>query len=197
MPKNKTGRKWSVIKDELEIHGGGCYCFFPWDRLDKHNKGIFKIGMTNNFDSRGEAYHTYFPRGVYMIAFLINPPLPISTRSSKEFKTVKSREDAHYKTIERFIFNRCVHHGGQQMYSNAHVQHANVEKKGQTEWFYCSVEQVHKAFQDAHKKFKGDLRLFHLNGIDPVTMESFNIKDVADKDQSKKPNFLGQIVYHL
>jgi hypothetical protein len=47
----------------------------PYETLDMKNNAIFKIGMTLNFKNRVEEYHTYFPNGVYHIAYLADPPL--------------------------------------------------------------------------------------------------------------------------
>ena len=35
MPKNNTGKKKSVIRDELGIDGGGVYCVCPYDDDDE------------------------------------------------------------------------------------------------------------------------------------------------------------------
>jgi hypothetical protein len=34
MPKNNTGKKVLVLRDELNITGGGVYCLMPFDSLD-------------------------------------------------------------------------------------------------------------------------------------------------------------------
>ena len=43
MVKNNTDRTLTVIRDELNIHNGGIYCFMPFDRLDVHSKAVFKV----------------------------------------------------------------------------------------------------------------------------------------------------------
>ena len=64
-----------VIRDELLIDKkGGVYAFMPFDNIDGDKKAVFKIGITmGDFNERVESYHSYFPNGVYMIAFLIEP----------------------------------------------------------------------------------------------------------------------------
>ena len=63
-------KKYTVIRDELKIKGGGLYCFLPYANLDKFHKSIFKVGLADNFNKRNEQYSTYFPLGVYFVAFL-------------------------------------------------------------------------------------------------------------------------------
>ena len=49
----------------------GIYCFYPFDRLDEFGKGCFKIGVTTaSFQQRLQSYMTYFPNGVYKIAYI-------------------------------------------------------------------------------------------------------------------------------
>jgi hypothetical protein len=197
MPKNKTGKKWSVIRDELNIKGGGVYCFFPFEKLDKNKKGIFKVGMTNDFNKRVDGgYHTYFPLGVYLEAFLIEPPLPRVTRANVKNRLVKDRKDDHFKIIEKFIFERLVHNGGKQIFASTRSQNAGDDGKGSTEWFYASEEQIHESFRDAEEKFGGELRLFNLSGLDPNTGKFVDINDKAKQHEKDKPNYVGQIVFH-
>lgn len=65
----KGGKKVTILNDELKIKGGGLYCYMPFEKLDKHKKAVFKIGLAIDFNSRTEIYHTYYPNGVYMVAF--------------------------------------------------------------------------------------------------------------------------------
>ena len=96
-----SGKKITVLRDELKIKGSGLYCYMPFERLDKNKKAVFKIGLaTNSFNQRLEQYHTYFPLGVYMCAFLENPPIP-KKLSSKEKETPTKQ---HYLAIEKFIY---------------------------------------------------------------------------------------------
>jgi hypothetical protein len=66
--------KYTVIRDELKLTGGGLYCFMPFAKLDRHKKAVFKIGLALDLSNRTENYHTYFPNGVYMVAFLNQIP---------------------------------------------------------------------------------------------------------------------------
>ena len=55
-------KKYTIIRDELNLKGGGLYCYLPFGNLDKHHKAIFKVGLAMNFNSRTEQYHTYFEK---------------------------------------------------------------------------------------------------------------------------------------
>jgi hypothetical protein len=188
MVKNNTGRKLTVIRDELNIQNGGIYCFMPFDRLDNKSKAVFKIGMSMNFSSRAEQYHTYFPLGVYMIAFLENPTQRV-TRSQPQLT-----KKEFFLKVERWIMDYIEKNGGQRIYSTARVQNANVAKDGQTEWFYTSDSVIHEAFFEAEKKFNGTVHLFHLEGLDPVTNRFTSINDNAAKNE-KYPHYTGKIIY--
>ena len=54
-----------LIEKDYLLDGGGVYCFYPFDLLDR-GKGVFKIGMTSHYHGRINSYHTYFPMGMYM-----------------------------------------------------------------------------------------------------------------------------------
>jgi hypothetical protein len=189
MVKNNTGRKLSVIRDELNISNGGIYCFMPFERLDKYKKAIFKIGMSMDFSSRAEQYHTYFPLGVYMIAFLESPSQRV-TRNTNQFT-----KKEYYLKVERWIMDYIEKNGGQRIYSTTRVHNANVAKEGQTEWFYTSVELIHEAFVEAEKKFNGIVHLFYLEGIDPQTNRFSSINDTATQNERYNPHYTGKIIY--
>jgi hypothetical protein len=73
--KNLTGQKITSISSLNLSKKGGCYCFMPYDTVDAKNNTVFKIGMTHNFESRQDGYHTYFYQGVFNIAFLSEPDI--------------------------------------------------------------------------------------------------------------------------
>jgi hypothetical protein len=96
--------KYTVIRDELKLKGGGLYCFMPFEKLDANNKAVFKIGLALDLSNRTENYHTYFPLGVYMVAFLNEIPARKYLRSMKKNMTTKEL----YLEIETFIFNTII-----------------------------------------------------------------------------------------
>lgn len=185
-------KKKTVIRDELELKGGGIYCFMPYERLDAKHKAIFKIGMAINFNSRTESYHTYFPLGVYMCAFLEDPPVPRKTRTREE-RTKKS----HYLTVESFILKYIDAHGGQRIMSTTRTRNKNANKEGETEWTYTNEDVIHEAFTEAHKKFNGKLKLFYLEGLDPESGKFTTINDIAKSNEQTKPHYAGKIIFKL
>ena len=105
--------------------------------------------MSMNFSSRAEQYHTYFPLGVYMIAFLENPIQSV-TRNNHQLT-----KQEYFLKVERWIMDYIENNGGQRIYSTARVHNANVAKEGQTEWFYTIENLIHEAFVETEKKFNG------------------------------------------
>ena len=185
-------KKYTVINDELNLKGGGMYCYLPFGNLDKHKKAIFKVGMALNFKSRTEQYHTYFPLGVYMIAFLEEPRIPAKTRNKKE--TTKTEQ---YIKVENFIMDYLTEHKATRIYSTTRTKNQNVKKEGQTEWFYTDEDLIHEAFTEAKNKFGGELKLFFLDGLDKDTGKFTNINEQFKRDEKNVPHYTGKIVFKL
>lgn len=187
-----TGKKVTVI-DELNINGSGLYAFMPFERLDKNKKAVFKIGLaTKSFERRVEQYHTYLPKGVYMVAFLENPPIPRKLRSKDKETPTKQ----HYTVIEKFILKYIDDNGGKRIYSTARVRNPNDTGEGETEWTYTNEETIHNAFREAQKKFSGNLKLFYLEGYNPETKKTESINEIARVNESKNPHYTGKIIFH-
>jgi hypothetical protein len=183
-------KKYTIVRDELKLKGGGIYCYLPFGNIDKHHKAIFKVGMAMNFNKRTEQYHTYFPLGVYMIAFLEEPPF-VKTRSKKE-----NTKKEHYIKVEKFIMSYLTKEGATRVYSTTRAQLLNDKKEGKTEWFYTNEDLIHEAFTEANKKFGGELKLFYLEGFDPETGKFTSINEAHKEEEKQKPNYVGKIVYH-
>ena len=201
--KKTTGKKATVVRDELKLKGGGLYCYMPFERLDKHKKAVFKIGMATDFNHRTEGYHTYFPEGVYMVAFLQNPPVPrgLLRRYTKEEKEKldkgkNSLKRIHYMIIEKFVFDYVNTHGGKRIHSTTRVKNLNVENEGETEWTYTDELIVHEAFDEAHKIYGGNLHTYFLDGSDPSTNKFTSINQIATEREKEKPNYIGKIIFH-
>jgi hypothetical protein len=168
-------KKHSVLRDELNLKGGGLYCYMPFENLDKSKKAVFKIGLAIDFNHRLENYHTYFPLGVYMVAFLEKPPIPMALRG-KKIETMKS----YYLKIEKFIFQYMKSKGAKQIHATTRSNLA-----GQTEWFYSDVAIIHESFTAAKKQFGGNIHLFNLDGINQI----------GKQNEKTKPNYVGKIVF--
>ena len=186
---SNKGKKVTVLRDELGVKGGGIYCYMPFYNLDEDGYAIFKVGMSLDFEKRTEHYHTYFPNGVWVIDLLQNPPIPRQTRTQKSEEKVsgKDTEKKHYLAIEEYIFKHLESLGAIRIHSTARVRHKNAKNEGQTEWFYCNVDIIHKAFEMAHKKYDGTLHQYQINK-----------KLLGDytKKQLKNPNhYIGELIF--
>jgi len=138
-----------AYREREEVKGGGIYCFYPFDnKLDEYCKGVFKIGMAISFQHRTGNYHTYLPQGVYTSALLVNP-----TKKKNTFAT----ERIYYQRIEKEIYADVEKFGGRPIYMAIRKQN-----KGKTEWIYTNINSIDKAFENAQKKYGGELKLFKL-----------------------------------
>jgi hypothetical protein len=204
MKKKNTGKKVTVIRDELQLKGGGLYCYMPFERLDKDKKAVFKIGMAIDFNKRTEGYHTYFPEGVYMVAFLQNPPVPrdllrsyTKEKKAKLDKGKGSMKKIHYLNIEKFVLNYVDTHGGKRIHSTTRMKNLNEENKGETEWTYTSDDVVHEAFDEAHKKYGGTLHSYYLEGVDSDTNQFTSINQIATEKERSKKSYVGKIIFQI
>ena len=183
-----TGKKISIIRDELDIKGAGLYAFMPWTKLDKHKKAVIKIGESSDLSKRTENYHTYFPNGVYMLAFINDIKNPIGTRKKPAKKPRQIREE-----MEQFIMNYIHNNGGKKLYSTSRVRRQNDTLEGQTEWVYTSVELLHEAFEKCAKKYNGKVHLFYLEGFNP---ETGKLEDITDTPEPQ-PNYTGKVIFKI
>jgi hypothetical protein len=182
-----TGKKVSVLRDELKITGAGLYAFMPWTNLDRHKKAVIKIGESGDLTRRAEDYHTYFPEGVYMLAFINNIKTPVGTRAKPRKPARRIRED-----MEEFIMRYIHTHGGKRLYSSTRVKRANSDTlEGQTEWVYTGIPLLHEAFEKCAEEFHGEPHFFHLEGLNP---ETGKIEKVAAA-VPEGAHYTGKIVY--
>jgi hypothetical protein len=175
-------KKHTVLRDELMIKGGGVYCFLPFDNIDKFGNAVFKIGVAIDFNSRTEQYHTYYPLGVYFVAFLKEPRTPIHLRGKKQITTKEQ-----YLKIEKYVLEYLVDHGGENIKSTTRTRELNEKLEGKTEWVYAGEKLIHKAFVEAQKNYGGEVMLYSLKGIN---------KKAVNKEKII-PNYEGKIIYKL
>jgi hypothetical protein len=210
--KKFTGKKMKVAVDILNLKGkGGCYCFMPYESVDDNNKALFKIGMTVDFSSRLDNYHTSFPGGVYHVAFLIEPPIDIwdndrivewKTNTEKRNKTkkdvIRAMKEEKYKEIEKFLFKFVTDDDGRRLHSTVNVKGPDETKKGSTEWFYTDIDLIHLAFITAEQEYGGENLLYYFSGLDPDTGEQFgSINEIAQEKKKNFPYFTGNITYSV
>jgi len=190
MPKNNTGRKESVIYDQLGVKGGGVYCFAPFDNVDATKRTIFKVGKANNFKARNESYLTMFPGGVYIVAFLENPRVIKSeVTKSKTYLYIEREIMEDLDAIQEKDPEQC-----RRILSTARVRNWNVDhKKGHTEMFYTKESIIRRVFKKAHEEYGGKLHLFFLEGRE--NKKNFSINDNLKKDMAILPNFVGKVIF--
>ena len=161
----------------LKKNEGGLYAILPYERLDKHKKALFKVGLAESFDKRFESYHTDYPLGFYYKNLLASP-----TKEKKDFKvnavgkdgarpTPEEREKAlrattkkYYRHIENYIFKDLQEHGAKRLKTTTRIRNAD-ENGGDSEWFYANEEQLDNAFKDAFKIYGGKNLDNHLKDI--------------------------------
>ena len=198
--KKFTGKAMTEIIREDMKGKGGCYCFMPYATVDKRENAIFKVGMTNNFERRADQYHTYFPGGVYMVAFLANPPL-VEWDKNVHYSNliVSKRKDLLYREIENYIFQYIVKNKGNRIFSTTRVnfKNKNDDNKGATEWFHCNEDIIHNAFDEAKNKYGGEIRHFYLEGINSNNGEIVSINNTAKEQKMNLPNYTGEIIFKV
>jgi len=192
-----TGRKIMVLRDQLGItngSSGGCYALMPFSTLDRKGNAVFKVGMsTSSMEKRMDQYTTYFPLGVYYIAFLIDARVPnIRTRTMTQLKN----KTQVYLEIEKFIIDYILKlPGTKRITSTGRIRELNEENRGASEWIYCNEVQIHQAFAEAQKKYGGKKYLFYLEGHDPITGQLTSINDEAREQERNKPLYTGKIIF--
>jgi hypothetical protein len=161
-PKNRTGKKYLVVRDDLKLKGPGLYAILPFERLDIHKKSLYKIGYAMDINRRMETHHTYFPAGVYFVAFLTEPFMNRPTTRSKPNTLTRKQK---YIEMEKFIMEQLKEKGASQLFSTTRVRKSNHKKWGQTEWFYTSDTTIHEVFELARKRFGGTLQIYNTRRI--------------------------------
>ena len=183
-----TGRKRNVLGDELRITGAGVYSMFPFSSLDRKKSGVMKVGESSDLVKRTDTYHTYFPAGLYMLAFLTNIKGKRVLRGNKAPAPKAIRQE-----IELFIIQHIVDNGGKRLYSTDRVRNPNRDLEGRTEWVYTNVPKLHEAFNEAGRVYNADVHLFYLEGLNPDTGK---IESVLNPPV-KQPTYTGKVVYHV
>jgi len=168
--------KYSVIKDEYKLSGGGLYAYFPYEKFDSSNKGMIKVGYAENFNSRTDgSVHHYFPDGVYYLAFF---------QVDERFKPKDTSLKQYLSKLEKEVFKVLVDLGAEPYKAKS-----RVNNEGYTEWFYTSPSVVVKAFKYIDKTSKGKLVLDN-------SVKAIN--ENGDKNiSSNRKKYEGKYIYFL
>ena len=149
--------------------GGGIYALYPFDSPLVRKKGVFKIGMALNFDTRLHQYDTGSPAGVYVVAYLKNPLKNVVLEGDKgKLKRIITKQ---YKEVEKFIQNYVTEIGGKN-----HLM--QIRNNGKTEWFHCHIDLLDEAFEKAKKKFGGILTLFEIEKMEKIRVRPYFIGSI-------------------
>lgn len=156
---------------------GGLYCMTPYERMDERGCTVFKYGISLDLRKRVDSYHTYFPHGLYMLAFIKAPPLDkhvqeaidkIKNADARK-KEQRKEEKRLYMEIESTIKDLLTAREQKEaaaaavvankkanmkplvhrIYSTTRVQKSNYKHEGETEWVYTSAEVMEDVFKEA------------------------------------------------
>lgn len=163
--------KYTVANDELNLKGkSGLYAFFPFEQLDIHRRGVFKIGLTTSeYSKRVEQYHTYLPMGVYYCFLLVAADIEDKKEQSK---TIRSMENDLIKFLIKF--------GAKNIITTTRLK--------ASEWYYTDFKTLEHAFEFVRDKYpKSKLKKFHPN----------DINSTGEKNMNAKNTYVGQIAYRF
>jgi hypothetical protein len=134
--------KYTIIKDEYKLNGGGLYAFFPYEKFDSYNKGMIKVGYAENFNNRADnSVHHYYPDGVYYLAFF---------QVDGNFKPKDISLKQYLSQLEKELFKKLVELGAQRYKATTRVNNERY-----TEWFYTSPTIIRKAFKYIDDIYEG------------------------------------------
>ena len=81
-----------------------------------------------------------------------------------------------------------VKNGAIQVHSTTRIRNQNSRKEGATEWFYCTQDIIHLAFDWAKTKYGGKLEKYTFKK---------NMNKKALESEKVKPNYIGRVIYNV
>jgi hypothetical protein len=167
----KKEENFKLLTNDMD--GGGIFCYMPFDVLDAKQKQKFKLQYSSDINEELQKLKTIFPVGFSMIACISNP---------KERKKKNGLFIDYYNEIIQFIFLLIKKNGGiSPIFSN----------KRDNGWIYCSISDIHDAFEIAQMQYGGIFTRFFLEGTSIDDHET-----VIIENNKKNPQFVGKLVYH-
>ena len=120
----------------------GIFCYMPYDSLDRLEKSIFKIEISQNINNTIKNLQKYYPSGFYVTAILL----------LKETTT-------KLEQILKLILNKLINDGGK------------IQANFETGWIYCAETSIHIIFDKISIENKGILNIYHLSGRNKDTFQ--------------------------
>lgn len=158
------GNKKNIFENDNNMKSGGVFCYMPYESLDKSNKSIFKIDVALNLQMKiSELKKNVYPEGFYVTSWLLSPKLLIEG----------------YESIMDFMVEYVIENGGK------------IQEGYEKGWVYCDEDLIHNAFDEAYKKYGGDLKKFDLSGRGKGTFKVF-----LEEKHTDDPEFVGRVVFH-
>ena len=151
------------------IHGGGVFCYMPYDGLDKSNKSIFKIESSTNIEDSIAQLKKYYPDGFYVNAILLKP---------QKNKRKGQRFAAYYEVIKDKIIENLISIGGE------------VQNEYDRGWVYCFEQSIHDEFNTTAINYGAGIHIYNLSGRNK---DSFKM---VDTQLVSVPTFTGKVVFH-
>jgi len=168
--------KYTIVRDEYKLNGGGLYAYFPYEKFDSSNKGMIKVGYAENFNSRTDgSVHHYFPDGVYYLAFF---------QVDVRFKPKDISLKQYLSQLEKELFKKLVELKAQQYKATT-----RVNNEGYTEWFYTSPTIIREAFKYIDDTYKG--KVVFDNSIKAINENGDN------NISSSRKKYEGKYIYFL
>lgn len=173
-------------KNVLTDESSGIYCFFPFERFDEHNKGVFKIGNTKqSFQERLQSYHTYFVNGVWIICLL--------KVSAKRGEVLPTNFKHILNEIENYVLKEIVKEGGTII-----VDKRRVWKQGESEWVYTNPNIIKKCFDRTVSHFKPiykDLMFLVDNSHIKKTIKEVN--ENFERSMKDKEKYIAEYIFNV
>ena len=168
--------KYTIVRNEYKLTGGGLYAYFPYEKFDSNDKGMIKVGYAENFNSRTDgSVHHYFPDGVYYLAFF---------QVDVKFKPKEISLKEYLSRLEKELFKKLV-----ELKAQRYKATTRVNNKGLTEWFYTSPSIIEKAFEYIDETYNGTLVLVN-------SLKSINEAGDAIISSNRK-KYEGKYIYFL
>ena len=175
----------------------GLYAVFPFYDVEKRNGdefGMFKLGIaTSSFNSRIQAYHTYFPAGVSYCALLHVIPFAVPA-NHKDFSVFYTQYKKDLNVIEKRAFTIIQSLKGVVLKNNLRKRN-----ESNTEWVYTSLKAVNECFRILKNELEKDNFFakkykFKLEETDTLELEKW----VKEMNKNKNNKIVKQtLLYNL